>query len=182
MWHMEKCIQWQHTRPPSVSKMSPPFSGFRILQSITLCCYNAVNWELKSQSESTDYSIVANYQSPQLKLEIRSMIWLVLVLDQRWLWKYQDFHHCKELGKLTAYGIVRPLCNVSQPRRNSVVGENSKSISEALRDESTVRRIVHFLRSTTYANSHGIACLKVAKTAKLFEKDTTGRRGVICMK
>lgn len=62
------------------------------------------------------------------------------------------------------------------------MGEISKSISVALRDESTVGRIVRFLQSTIYANFHGIACLKDAKTAKIFEKDTTGRRGVICMK
>lgn len=57
-----------------------------------------------------------------------------------------------------------------------------QSVSVALRDESTVGRIVHFLQSTIYANFHGTACLKDAKTTKIFEKDTTGRRGVICMK
>lgn len=52
----------------------------------------------------------------------------------------------------------------------------------ALRDESTVVRIVHFPHSTNYADFHGTACSEDAKTAKIFQKDTSGRRGVICMK
>lgn len=65
------------------------------------------------------------------------------------LGKCWDFHCCKASGKLAEYHTVHPLCDVSKIRQNQVVGEISK-----MRNESTLRRIVHFLHSTIYANFH----------------------------
>lgn len=65
------------------------------------------------------------------------------------LGKSWDFHCCNTSGKLAEHHTVHPLCDVSEIRQNQVVGEISKR-----RNESTLRRIVHFLQSTIYANFH----------------------------
>lgn len=65
------------------------------------------------------------------------------------LGKAWDFRCCKASGKLAEYHTVHPLCDVSKIRQNRVVGEISKT-----RNESTLRKIVHFLQSTIYANFH----------------------------
>lgn len=122
---------------PSFSRASKvlfSFSEFRILQSVNLCCcirkVNISCW-LGAKKSVWKHRLLNRDQlkSPQLKLGIRPMIWLVFVLDQRWLWKSQAFHHCKESGKSTAYSTACPLCNVSKIRRNLVVGEISECFS-----------------------------------------------------
>lgn len=75
----------------------------------------------------------------------------------------------------------RVLC-IEEHGQNSAVVKFQKGISVALRDESKVVRTVHFLHSTNDPNFHHIACSEDAESAKIFQKDTTGRRGVICMK
>lgn len=78
---------------------------------------------------------------------------------------------------------VCPLCDSSKGMgKTQLWVKFQKGISVALRDESTVVRIVQFPHSTNYADFYGTACSEDAKTAKIFQKDTSGRRGVICMK
>lgn len=76
-----------------------------------------------------------------------------------------------------------PLCDaLKSTGKTQLWVKFQKGISVALKDESKVIRTVNFLHSTNDANFHDIACSEDAETAKIFQKDTTGRRGVICVK
>lgn len=150
MEHLAKRIQWQYIRPSIyllASKVLFSFSEFRILQSVNISCsLRKVNfpagWELKSRSESTSCSTTI-------------LSWRSAPRNDRRLCLTQDHYEnlrifsAADSGQPAVRPVRRapcPLRNVAKSRRNSVVGETSKGVSLASRDESTVRRIVHFLQ------------------------------------
>lgn len=186
--NIENQIQQQCTRPsihPLASKVLFSFHDFRIGQSINLCCcITNVNISYclgAKKNESMDCLIMADYRVLSWSWRSGPRYDWCLCLTKDDHENLSIFIAAKNQGSWLQYCTVCPLCSVSNIRQNLVVGEISKSISVALRDESTVRGIVHFLQSTIYADFHSIACLKDAKTAQTVEKDTTGRRGVVCM-